>query len=183
MTWFAIRTLPGAQRPQREFSVESTRDPDAKGRGKGYRIVPNINQNMSAIERALSDAGIICYMPSERRLVRDRLKPYLWKTHRFAMLVGYVFVRDPNWDKLHDIAGIAGVVSINGEPLPVDFFDILKVWDAETSGLEGFNEDVRKARQSLRKLAKRDPAIRKIVDSLDIAGTISVPLQKLGRAA
>ena len=53
MTWNAIRTSPGAQMPQREFAVQTT------SRGKGYRIVPSLNPNQSAVERALADAGFV----------------------------------------------------------------------------------------------------------------------------
>lgn len=186
MTWFAVRTSPGAQMPQREFVLEKTdprRDKDGNPISKGYRIVPTINNNLSAIERVLIDVGIDFYMPSERRLVRDRRRPYLWKAHRRALIVGYLFVRDPDWSKLIDLPGIAGVVGIGGNPLKIDFFDILKVYEAEMKELIKFQEDSRSARQQLRKLAKKDPAVQKIVEKLDIAGTITVPIAEVREAA
>src|SRR6185312_7958243 len=100
MTWYAVRTKPGSQKPQREYAVEKTRSV------KGYRIVPSLNPNLSAVERALSDAKIDYYMPAESRLQRDRVRPYLWKARRFALLVGYTFVRDPNWYVLAETQGI-----------------------------------------------------------------------------
>lgn len=168
MTWYAIRTAPGSQKPQREYEVEKTKSK------RGYRIVPSLNPNMSAVERALSDAGVVFYMPSERRLQRDRLRPYLWKSRRFALMVGYIFVRDPDWSKLYQTPGVSGVVSVDGEPMPIDFFDILKVWEAETRYVIEFQDQSRLARQVLRKAAKTDPSLQKIVDKLDIAGTITV---------
>ncbi len=177
MAWFAIRTAPGAQMPQREFNVEATKS------AKGYRIVPSINNDLSAIERMLIDAKIDFYMPSERRLVRDRRRPYLWKAHRRALIIGYLFVRDPDWSKLIDLPGVAGVVGIGGTPLKLDFFDVLGVFEAEMKELIKFQEESRSARQQLRKLAKKDPAIQKIVEKLDIAGTITVPLKEVAAAA
>jgi hypothetical protein len=64
-------------------------------------------------------------------------------------IVGYLFVRDPDWSKLIDLPGIAGVVGIGGNPLKIDFFDILKVYEAEMKELIKFQEDSRSARQQL----------------------------------
>lgn len=180
MTWYAIRTVPGSQMPQREFIVEpTTLGKDGKPRGKGYRIVPSLNPNLSAIERALGDAGIAHYMPVERRLMRDRLRPFLWKSRRFALIVGYMFVRDPDWGKLHDVPGVQGVVGIEGVPMPVDFLDMLKLFDAERAADIEFQNKSRLARQAIRKAAKTDPSLQKIVDKLDIAGTITVPIDEV----
>lgn len=170
MTWYAVKTLPGAQLPQREYAVEKTRSK------KGYRIVPSLNPNMSAVERALSDAGFTYYMPAERRLMRDRLRPYVWKSRRYPLLIGYVFVRDAHWGVL-DVPGVSGIVAFEGEPMPIDFLDLLKVWEAEVGALINFQEDSRQARQAIRKAAKTDPSLQKIVDKLDIAGEITVPLE------
>jgi len=184
MTWYAIRSAPGSQKPQREYAVEKTAL-TAKGntRGKGYRIVPSLNPDVSAIERVLTDAGISCYMPAERRLIRDRLRPYLWKSRRFAMIVGYVFIQDPDWDALYDLPGVVGVVGVGEKPMPIEFFDILTLFDAEAKALVKFQEDSRAARQIIRKAAKTDPSLKKIVDKLDIAGTITIPLSEAKKAA
>jgi transcription antitermination factor NusG len=173
--WYAIRTVPGSQKPQREFAVEVTKS------SKGYRIVPSLNPDVSAIERALTDAGIHHFMPAERRLIRDRLRPYLWKSRRFALIVGYMFVREPDWYKLSKTPGVAGVVGIEGKPTPVDFLDMLKLFDAEQRCAIEFQEQSRSARQTIRKAAKTDPSLQKIVDKLDIAGTITVPMDAAAR--
>lgn len=126
MTWYAIRTMPGAQMPQREYAVEETSlGADGRPRGKGYRIVPSLNPNMSAVERALSDAGFSYYMPVARRLIRDRRKPDLWKPRRFAMLLGYMFVRDVvDFRALEETPGVAGTVRNAGVPVPILESDI-----------------------------------------------------------
>lgn len=184
--WYAIRTIPGAQKPQREYAVELTKvDKNGSPRGKGYRIVPSLNPNMSAVERALTLAGFQYWMPSEKRLVRDRKHTDLWKVRRFALMVGYVFVNDPkDFDKLERVNGVAGVVrDASGNPLAIDFLDILKVRAAEAEADVEFDKRSRMARANLRKRAKEDPRLRMLVAKLDIAGAVTVPLDNFGNAA
>lgn len=177
--WFAVRTEPGSQKPQREYSVEPTAaDKKGKRRGKGYRIIHNLNVNMSAIERSLVDSGFECWMPAEKRLVRDRRHTDLWKVRRFALMVGYVFVKDPeDFGKLAAVPGVSGVVSDGcGRPLAIDFLDILAVRSAEAEADVEFDRRSRLARQTLRKNAKKDPRLKKLVGKLDIAGNLTVQL-------
>jgi hypothetical protein len=177
--WFAVKTVPGAQKPQREYTVEQT-TPDKNGnvRGKGYRIVPSLNPNMSAVERSLTLAGFQYWMPSEKRLVRDRKHTDLWKVRRFALMVGYVFINNPrDFGKLEDVPGVSGVVRDGyGRPLPIDFLDVMKVRSAEADAEVEFDKRSRMARANLRKRAKEDPRLRMLVEKLDIAGNITVPL-------
>lgn len=175
MTWYAIRTVPGSQKPQREFVIEKTE------RGKGYRIVPSLNPNYSAIELALSKAGFVYYMPAEKRLQRDRRKPYLWKSRRFALMVGYVFVREPHdWRALLDTPGVAGVVAdMGGSPRAMQLAEMLKIRSAEGAAEAAFDEELRAARRGLRKAAKKNPELKKLVDELDFAGTIGVHLDEI----
>lgn len=177
--WYAVRTEPGSQKPQREYCVEPTTiDKNGKARGKGYRIVHNLNLNMSAIERALVDAGFECWMPAEKRLVRDRRHTDLWKVRRFALMVGYVFVKEPpDFGKLTSVPGVSGVVSDGyGRPLSIDFLDILAVRAAEAEADVEFDRRSRLARQTLRKNAKTDPRLKKLAGKLDIAGNLTVQL-------
>lgn len=184
--WYAIRTEPGSQKPRREYAVEQTAtDKDGKPKGKGYRIVSSLNPNMSAIETALEAEGFDCWMPAEKRLVRDRKHTDLWKVRRFALMVGYVFVKEPHdFGKLMNTPGVQDIVKNgNGEPLAIDFLDILTVRAAEAEADVEFDRRSRLARQTLRKNAKTDPRLKKLVDKLDIAGTVTVPWGKLGAAA
>lgn len=178
MTWYAIRTVPGSQVPQREFLVEPTSiDSEGRPRGKGYRIVPSLNANVSAIERSLSDAGFIHYMPAEKRLIRDRRRTDLFKARRFALMVGYVFVRDPgSFYRLSEVPGVAGIVGIGGKPMAVDFMDILMLRAMEAETEVTFDNQSREARRRLRKKGKSDEKLRKLVEHLDMAGTFTVPL-------
>lgn len=171
MAWYAIRTRPGSQKPQREYAVEQTQS------AKGYRIVPSLNPNLSAIERALSDAGFVYYMPAEKRLIRDRRKTDLFKTRRFALMVGYAFVHNPHsFYALQEVPGVAGIVGIEGRPMPVNLDDILLLRAMEAEAEVEFDGQVKKARWQLRKKAKRDEKLRQLVESLDMAGTFTVPL-------
>ena len=177
-TWYAIRTAPGSQKPKREYAVELTsRDKDGNTRGKGYRIVPSLDPNTSAIEQALSKAGFDVYMPAEKRLIRDRRHTDLWKVRRFALMVGYVFVRDPHdFALLSRIPGVSGVVSnADGRPLAIDVMDILAIRSAEAQAEVEFDAQSRLARQKVRRRAKEDPRLKKLVAKLDIAGNLSVP--------
>lgn len=184
--WYAVKTIPGAQKPQREYTVEVTSPyKDGRPRGKGYRIVPSLNPDQSAVERALSQAGFQHWMPAEKRLVRDRKHTDLWKVRRFALMVGYVFVNNPmDFNLLESTPGVAGVVrDSTGKPLPIDLLDILKVRSAEADAEVEFDRRSRNARDNLRKRAKVDPRLKMLVDKLDIAGTVTVPWGKLGSAA
>lgn len=164
MVWYAIRTLPGAQMPQREYTVEATTlGKDGRPRGKGYRIQPSLNPEMSAVERALQDAGFHFYMPAKRVPVRDRRKTNHWTTKRFALLPGYVFVEDAiDWVKLTETPGVAGIVGINGVPGKVKTGDIHVMQEAEAAErecVETWLQEQRLARErvSFAKARKRFP--------------------------
>ncbi|MCC0052154.1 MAG: hypothetical protein H6881_09780 [Rhodobiaceae bacterium] len=177
--WFAIKTAPGAQLPRREYVIESTSlDREGRARGKGYRIVPDINHDLSAIERALDEAGFAYYMPTEKRLVRDRRHTDLYKIRRFALMVGYVFVRDPHdWGRLAATHGVSGVVrSSRGGALPMSVIDMLAIRAVEAEYDAVFDVQSKLARQKLRKKAKNDPRLKKLIAQLDTAGTVTVPI-------
>lgn len=170
--WFAVKTIPGAQLPRREYVVEAT------SRGKGYRIVPDIKHDLSAIERALEQNGFAHYMPTEKRLVRDRRHTDLYKIRRFALMVGYVFVRDPkDWHVLSNTYGVAGIVRApTGEAMPMDIIDMMAIRSVEAEYDALFDAQSKMARQKLRKKAKTDPRLKKLIGVLDMAGTITVPI-------
>lgn len=173
MTWFAVRTLPGAQMPQRVYEVETTSS------SKGYRIVPSLNARESAIERALSDAGFDHYMPAEKRLIRDRLRTDLYKTRRFALMVGYVFVRDPqDFFTLSQVPGVAGIVGCRGVPLPISIVDILMLRTMEAKAEVEFDKKAIATQRAIRRKAHLhgDKKLKALVDSLDLAGTTSIQI-------
>lgn len=177
--WYAIKTTPGAQKPRRQHRVESTTlNKEGRARGKGYRIILNTNHDISLIERALSENGFEFYMPAEKRLVRDRRHTDLWKVRRFALMVGYVFLREPHdWNLLANTQGVSGVLrSPDGYALGIDIMDILAVRSIEAETEVYFDAQSKKARQTLRKNAKTDPRLKKLIAQLDMAGTITVPL-------
>lgn len=172
MTWYAVKTTPGSQKPQREYAVEKIAGNRSK---KGYRIIPSLNPNVSAVERALTLNGFSHYMPAEKRLIRDRRHTDLWKVRRFALMVGYIFVQDPrDWELLKDTPGVDGVVATaGGDPYPIDILDIMAIRGAEAETEGEFDRQSVKARQNARKRAKRDPRLQMLIGKLDIAGTIT----------
>lgn len=184
--WYAVSTIPGAQLPKREYVTEQTSPgKDGRPRGKGYRIVPNINHDLSAIERALEANGFEFYMPTEKRLVRDRRHTDLYKIRRFALMVGYVFVRctlegdefDAFWYRLSKTPGVKGIVrSSSGAPMPIDILDIMDIRAAEAEYDALFDIQSKNARAKLRKKAKTDPRLMKLVDKLDFAGKFTIPI-------
>ena len=169
MTWYAVRTAPGAQLPQREYAIENT----AAKHGKGYRIVPSLNPNISAVERALRDNGFKFYMPVERRLVRDRRKHDLWKPRRFAILLGYVFVTDVvDWQLLEETPGVAGIVGTRGTPMPINPKDMERLVQIEKECEEAYQRYV--ARMELneaKKLAAQQKLSRAKVKQLYPSGS------------
>jgi transcription antitermination factor NusG len=179
--WYAVRCIPGSQKPKREYKTESTTlDRKGKPRGKGYRIVPKMNYDLSMVERALEAAGFAYYMPAEKRLIRDRRHTDLWKIRRFALMVGYVFVRDPeDWGKLAETEGVLGIVrDADGRELPIDIMEIMAIRAIEAKTEVKFDDASKEARKRLRKKAKEDPRLKMLISKLDTAGTITVPLNE-----
>lgn len=173
MTWYAIRTHPGAQMPQREYAVETTRSI------KGYRIVPSLNATVSAIERALTDAGFVHYMPAEKRLIRDRRRTDLWKARRFALLTGYVFIKGPcNFLRLQEVPGVAGIVGCAGQPLPISLTDILALRTAEALSEVNFDRQAINQQRAIRKRARNqgDKKLMSLVKSLDVVGITTIEI-------
>lgn len=135
-TWYAVRTLPGWQRPKREYWTECE---DENGRPvggrKGYRIASGLASDHSGVELALADAGFVHYMPAEFAGVRDR-KSGGYTLRRFPLLKGYVFVEmmDADWLRIEDVPGIRGVVGNNGVPFAVELMDLhrLRMYEAKS---------------------------------------------------
>lgn len=117
MTWFAVRTQPGSQQPQREYAVETTKSI------KGYRIVPSLNPRVSAVERALSDRGYTHYMPAEFQVVRNRKKTGEYCIRRFPLLPGYIFVT--NCSGVKDVPGVADIIGTEESPLAMKIMEVL----------------------------------------------------------
>lgn len=172
--WYAIRTVPGSQKPQRTYHVEKTRS------RKGYRINPQLNPDVSAIERSLEDAGFSFYMPAEKRLIRDRKHTALWKPRRFALLVGYVFILNPNdFRRLEEVEGVAHIVKdASGAPLRIDLLDILKLRQAAAEAESMFDIQSVRARKTLRLKAKRDPRLMQIARKLDAFDDATIPMER-----
>lgn len=175
--WYAVRTVPGAQLPQREYAAEATRS------RKGYRIVVSLDPRKSAIEKSLSDAGFSYYMPSEKRLIRDRRRTDLWKVRRFALMVGWVFVRSPhNWMLLRKTPGVLGIAAgADGRPLRIDLMDILMLRAVEAESEVEFDRAALNQVRAIRRKARihGDRRLQKLIDSLNVAGSVRLSVDEL----
>lgn len=168
--WYAVRTAPGSQSPKRRYTLEPTSlGKDGRPKGKGYRIVPSLDPNKSAVELALDERGISHYMPAEFRAIRLRRQTHTYTVRRFPMMPGYVFVHGvSDWMSLHETPGVIGVVGLYGEPAKIigDNSEIIRLMAKEgISRLEAVdqiekwqNQEVRernKAQVKAIKVAKR----------------------------
>lgn len=133
MSWYAIRTKPGAQVPRRErWKEPSISALKGKMHGCGYRIVSSLNPERSAIEDALESAGFTFYMPAEFVAVRKRDKKGLYELRRFALMKGYAFIMGAGTDqelaKLRDIRFVQGVVANQfGRPYAIGSMDMFRL--------------------------------------------------------
>lgn len=179
MAWYAARTIPGAQQPQREYWPEPSASA-LKGspRGKGYRIATSLNPEQSAVERALERAGFVHYMPAEFVAVRNRHKKGLYDVRRYALMKGYVFIgemRENDWQRLLDVPGIRSVVTdLDGYPYPINMLDIhrLRMYEHNsrqeaTAKAKKLAMDDEKTRQAKRKIALKG-AKRKLFPGRDV---------------
>lgn len=158
MTWFALQTQPGAQQPQREYAVEETKSV------KGYRIVPSLNPRISAVERALSDAGYTHYMPVEFKVLRNRKKTGEFCIRRFPLLPGYIFVT--NCSGVKDVPGVADIIGTEDNPLAMKIMEVLALRTIEArseiaaerelaKNASGETAEIRKAKAKSLAAAKR----------------------------
>lgn len=131
MTWFAIRTLPGFQTPNRERWPEPSASAiNGRPRGRGYTIASALDPTRSKVEANLDEAKFIHYMPVEYLAVRNRSKAGLYELRRFAMLKGYMFVEvatDADWYRLYDVVGVHGVVENCGKPFAIGSLDLFRL--------------------------------------------------------
>jgi transcription antitermination factor NusG len=95
-------------------------------------------------------------------------------------MVGWLFVHakvdDATISALLNTPGVDGIVSCAGRPLKLTLAEILLVRAAEADAEVDFDTQTREARKKLRKNAKTDPRLKMLVEKLDIAGSISMPL-------
>lgn len=93
-------------------------------------------------------------------------------------MVGYMFVQDPeNWPKLLEVPGVAGVVrGMDGRPLPVDIVDMLMVRSMEALAQEEFDRQVKRAQSIVRRKAKDNPRLKRLVAEFDKAGIMTLPV-------
>ena len=137
--WYAVKARPGTQRPAAARVGASA---DRKGE--------------TIIERSLRDQGFDVFMPSTVREVRHhRTDEFIVK--RFALMVGYAFVRDPHsFYTLSDCDGVSAILGVAGCPLRIPATDIENIRAAEMAELEAME------RRRARRIEKENQAGRKL---------------------
>lgn len=118
--WYAVRTAPGACRPDRR------------------------DDRFMKIERDLMDHGFDFYLPMEvRDIVHHRTKKMVQK--RFPLIPGYAFVCSvTNFWMLSECKTVSGILGIEGEPMALPQSEIDEIRKAETSIFEDLAIDRRK---------------------------------------
>jgi len=161
--------------PQRVYEVETTRSV------KGYRLVPSLDPNISAVEISLKRNGFSFYMPADIRVIRDRKKTNVWTKRRFALLLGYVFVDDSlkpiDWEKLEEkTPGIEKVVRSAGVPIPILKSEMQLLHEMEAQSAEiaekkvrFFQEQAALKSQTRRMTSSKFPVGSKVVITKGIA--------------
>ncbi len=119
MSWYAIKTRPGTQRPATPRIGETE---DRKGE--------------FIIERNLRDADFEIFLPSTQVIYKHhKTKKTLEK--RAAMLVGYAFIYMPrSFYELSQVDGVSAVLGIAGRPMPIAGKIIQSLRDAEEDLIE-----------------------------------------------
>ena len=129
--WYAVRTAPGACRPDRR------------------------DDRFMKIERELMDHGFDFYLPMEvRDIVHHRTKKLVQK--RFPLVPGYAFVCSvTNFWKLSECKTVSGVLGIDGEPLPLLPKEIDDIRRAETDIFGELARERRKRAMEKQKLNRK----------------------------
>ncbi len=169
MSWYAIKTRPGTQRP-------ATPRIGAPEERKGEFI----------IERNLRDADIEIYMPSFRKDIKHHRTKELIE-RRFAMIVGYSFVYLPTADfyRLSRVDGVTSILGVAGYPTRISNFDVESIRDAEaTAGAALDRErDARKkrTRKELQEEFPKDFKVRIAPEHRMVGGMLATVLDVTGR--
>ncbi len=169
MSWYAIKTRPGTQRPA------TPRIGEAEDR-KGEFI----------IERNLRDADIEIYMPSFRKDIKHHRTKELIE-RRFAMIVGYSFVYLPTGDfyRLSRVEGVTAILGVAGYPLRISDFEVASIRQAEDMAGSALQRerDARKkrSRKQLQEEFPKDFKVRIAPEHRLVGGMLATVLDVTGR--
>ena len=130
-TWYAVRTAPGAQRPDKR------------------------DDRFTKLERELTDHGFDCYQPMEMRdIVHHRSKKLITKS--YPLIPGYAFVTGvTNFWALSECKTVSGVLGIEGEPMTIMPREIEAIREAERSIFEELATERRRRAMARRKVTRR----------------------------
>lgn len=159
--WYAVKLRPGTQRAAKPRVGE-----------------PEDRKGEFIIERSLRDAGFDIFMPSMRKEVRHH-RTNEFMERRFALLIGYVFVKlaspDPNFFALSRCDGVTAILGAAGRPMVIPTQHINALITAEDEADEHFE------RQRGIRLAKASRPTKRQLEEMHPKGTPIVisPAHKL----
>lgn len=130
-TWYAVRTAPGAQRPDKR------------------------DDRFTKLERELTDHGFDCYQPMEVwETPHHRSKKILVK--KKPLIPGYAFVTGvTNFWALSECKTVAGILGIEGEPMTIMPREIEAIREAERDIFEELATERRKRAVARQKVTRR----------------------------
>lgn len=130
-TWYAVRTAPGAQRPDKR------------------------DDRFTKLERELTDHGFDCYAPVEMRdIIHHRSKKLITKS--FPLIPGYAFVTGvTNFWALSECKTVSGVLGVEGEPMMILPSEIEAIREAERSIFEELATERRRRAIARKKVTRR----------------------------
>ncbi len=169
MSWYAIKTRPGTQRP----ATPRIGEPEER---KGEFI----------IERSLRDADIEIFMPSFRKDIKHHRTKELIE-RRFAMIVGYSFVYLPSGDfyRLSRVDGVTAILGVDGCPARISDFEVSSIREAEEMAGASLQRerDARKkrSRKQLQDEFPKDVTIRIAPEHRLVGGMLATVLDVTGR--
>ena len=143
-SWYAVRTAPGAQRPDKA-------DP-----------------RFDKVERDLRDHGFDCYNPTEARdVIHHRTRKLI--TKRLPLIPGYAFVCGvTNFMALQNCESVSGIVHIDGTPIVIPETEIIMLRQAELTIYENLAQErqiraMKRMKMTRKKLAATFPSGAAIV--------------------
>ncbi|KQU96795.1 hypothetical protein ASD00_18270 [Ensifer sp. Root31] len=169
MSWYAIKTRPGTQRPATPRVGESE---DRKGE--------------FIIERNVRDADLEIFMPSFRKDIKHHRTKELIE-RRFAMITGYSFVYLPTRDfyRLSRVDGVTAILGVAGYPLRISDFEVEGLRDAEAMAGSALQRerDARKkrSRKQLQEEFPRSTVVRVAPEHRLVGGMLASVLDVTGR--
>lgn len=176
--WYAVRSVPGAQRMAREANLK----PEPGETDEQFKERVLRRKGESLLERDCRQAKIEVFMPSFWNTVQHQRTNKLMD-RRFPLLVGYAFVRIEQscFERVRKLDTVSGFIRNNYGPVPFDDLDIGSLSLAEMERKQAFDME-RYQRESLNREHRRNVLTRQLGLILPKGRRRKVPLRMLAEA-